>query len=300
MALFGPFECAPHLAVAVSGGRDSLALVLLAEEWAAAREGRVAGADRRPWAAARVGVGSGERPRDRLGRQRDCEAEILHWAEAEAALSGLQEAARDGALPAAARGLSPPRYSASAGRPPCRRPGRNRRHARAHGKAAPTVLPAWRLSSSMAGSAAAASAAGGAPGSGSRQRLTLVPSPGSTIRRTPIGASSACALRVGHSAGRALSRRYAAARPGRSRLAGRRWRPSGSRRPAKVAIDRSALCSPGAGPLQPAVEPGCPVGRRRRSSAAAGPVGAGGRRGFGPGVDARKVRNCPGFHPFRL
>ncbi len=39
----GPFEPAPHLAVAVSGGRDSLALGLLAHDWAAGRNGRIAG-----------------------------------------------------------------------------------------------------------------------------------------------------------------------------------------------------------------------------------------------------------------
>ncbi len=36
----GPFESAPHLAVGVSGGADSLALVLLAAQWARARGGR--------------------------------------------------------------------------------------------------------------------------------------------------------------------------------------------------------------------------------------------------------------------
>ena len=39
----GPFEPAPHLAVAVSGGRDSLALGLLAHDWAVACNGRVTG-----------------------------------------------------------------------------------------------------------------------------------------------------------------------------------------------------------------------------------------------------------------
>ncbi|MFA7430940.1 MAG: tRNA lysidine(34) synthetase TilS [Rhodospirillaceae bacterium] len=37
----GPFESAPHLAVGVSGGADSLALVLLAARWARARGGMV-------------------------------------------------------------------------------------------------------------------------------------------------------------------------------------------------------------------------------------------------------------------
>ncbi len=39
MAPFGPFEAAPTLAVAVSGGADSLALTLLARDWAAERGG---------------------------------------------------------------------------------------------------------------------------------------------------------------------------------------------------------------------------------------------------------------------
>lgn len=37
----GPFEADPHLAVAVSGGPDSLALALLAERWARMRGGRI-------------------------------------------------------------------------------------------------------------------------------------------------------------------------------------------------------------------------------------------------------------------
>jgi len=41
MAAFAPFEPHPHLAVAVSGGSDSMALTLLAHEWATARGGRV-------------------------------------------------------------------------------------------------------------------------------------------------------------------------------------------------------------------------------------------------------------------
>ncbi len=41
MARLGPFERAPHLAVAVSGGPDSLALTLLLAEWAHNRNGRV-------------------------------------------------------------------------------------------------------------------------------------------------------------------------------------------------------------------------------------------------------------------
>jgi tRNA(Ile)-lysidine synthase len=41
MAPLGPFEPAPHLAIAVSGGADSLALALLARDWARVRGGRV-------------------------------------------------------------------------------------------------------------------------------------------------------------------------------------------------------------------------------------------------------------------
>lgn len=41
MAALGPFEPAPHLAVAVSGGGDSLALLLLANAWAQACGGRI-------------------------------------------------------------------------------------------------------------------------------------------------------------------------------------------------------------------------------------------------------------------
>jgi tRNA(Ile)-lysidine synthase len=41
MAVLGPFETAPRLAVAVSGGPDSLALALLAADWAGARGGEV-------------------------------------------------------------------------------------------------------------------------------------------------------------------------------------------------------------------------------------------------------------------
>jgi tRNA(Ile)-lysidine synthase len=41
MAQLGPFETAPHIAVAVSGGRDSMALVLLVAQWVQARNGSV-------------------------------------------------------------------------------------------------------------------------------------------------------------------------------------------------------------------------------------------------------------------
>jgi tRNA(Ile)-lysidine synthase len=41
MARFAPFETSPRIAVAVSGGADSMALVLLAERWARARGGQI-------------------------------------------------------------------------------------------------------------------------------------------------------------------------------------------------------------------------------------------------------------------
>jgi tRNA(Ile)-lysidine synthase len=41
MSAFAPFEEAPALAIAVSGGRDSMALALLAADWSAAQGGRI-------------------------------------------------------------------------------------------------------------------------------------------------------------------------------------------------------------------------------------------------------------------
>ena len=41
MAPLGPFETAPRIAVAVSGGADSMALALLADRWAGERDGRI-------------------------------------------------------------------------------------------------------------------------------------------------------------------------------------------------------------------------------------------------------------------
>jgi 3'-phosphoadenosine 5'-phosphosulfate sulfotransferase (PAPS reductase)/FAD synthetase len=41
MDRLGPFEPCPHLAVAVSGGADSMALTLLAGDWAVRRGGEV-------------------------------------------------------------------------------------------------------------------------------------------------------------------------------------------------------------------------------------------------------------------
>ena len=92
MAALGPFERAPIVAVAVSGGADSLALTLLADEWAGGRRGRVIGLSVdhgiRPAAAGecrQVGVWL-----DELG----IEHHILDW-RAPPPSSGVQAAARE-------------------------------------------------------------------------------------------------------------------------------------------------------------------------------------------------------------
>jgi tRNA(Ile)-lysidine synthase len=91
MAPFEPFERAPVVAVAVSGGRDSLALALLAGEWAGARGGRIVGliVDHalRPDSAMEAAA------TEALLRRHGCDAEILHWSGAKPQ-AGLQEAAR--------------------------------------------------------------------------------------------------------------------------------------------------------------------------------------------------------------
>ncbi len=91
MAPFGLFERRPHLAVAVSGGRDSLALALLADDWAREREGRllalIVDHDLRAESAEEA-----KATRDLL-RRRDIDAEILRWSGAKPR-RGIQEAAR--------------------------------------------------------------------------------------------------------------------------------------------------------------------------------------------------------------
>ncbi len=91
MAPFAPFESRPVLAVAVSGGRDSLALALLAGEWAIARGGHVVGLivdhGLRAEAAAEAGA-----TRDLLARH-GIAAEVLRWTGTKPK-HGLQEAAR--------------------------------------------------------------------------------------------------------------------------------------------------------------------------------------------------------------
>lgn len=92
MAPFGPFEARPDLAVAVSGGRDSLSLALLANEWAVGREGGVLALvvdhGLRPESAAESRM-----TRDRL-ESNGIECLVLHWTGPKPR-AGLQEAARD-------------------------------------------------------------------------------------------------------------------------------------------------------------------------------------------------------------
>jgi tRNA(Ile)-lysidine synthase len=91
MAPFEPFEGFPMLAVAVSGGRDSLALVLLAQGWAAARGGRAVGLivdhGLRPESAAEAAVTLGVLARHGI------DGAILAWSGIKPQ-ARLQEAAR--------------------------------------------------------------------------------------------------------------------------------------------------------------------------------------------------------------
>ncbi|WP_421997842.1 tRNA lysidine(34) synthetase TilS [Reyranella sp.] len=91
MAPLGPFERPPTVAVAVSGGRDSLALALLAQRWAVARGGAVVGLivdhGLRPASAGEAAQAAATL--EALG----CRQEILCWTGAKPA-SGVQAAAR--------------------------------------------------------------------------------------------------------------------------------------------------------------------------------------------------------------
>jgi tRNA(Ile)-lysidine synthase len=95
MAALGPFEARPELAVAVSGGGDSMALALLVRDWVAGRDGR----------AVALVVDHGLRPgsdaeaRDVAGRLRGCglEAQLLGW-QGRKPTSGIQAAAREARL----------------------------------------------------------------------------------------------------------------------------------------------------------------------------------------------------------
>ncbi len=92
MAALGPFEARPDLAVAVSGGADSLALCLFADRWVRARGGRLVA----------LTVDHGLRPGSRqecatLARWlggRGIEHDILTWKGAKPA-AGIQAAARE-------------------------------------------------------------------------------------------------------------------------------------------------------------------------------------------------------------
>lgn len=91
MAPFEPFEHTPVLAVAVSGGRDSLALALLAHEWARSRAGKIVGliVDHGLRAESPTEAAATREVLERNG----CEAAILLWSGAKPR-SRLQEAAR--------------------------------------------------------------------------------------------------------------------------------------------------------------------------------------------------------------
>lgn len=92
MAALGPFERAPRLAVAVSGGSDSLALTLLAADWAREQGGEVVAltVDHRLRSDSRAEA-------EQTGRwlaARGIAHHILSWQEAESG-PGLQAAARE-------------------------------------------------------------------------------------------------------------------------------------------------------------------------------------------------------------
>ena len=91
MAALGPFERSPSLAVAVSGGSDSLALALLASDWARGQGGEVVAltVDHR----LRPESGAEAEQTGRWLAARDIPHHILPWLDAEAG-SGLQAAAR--------------------------------------------------------------------------------------------------------------------------------------------------------------------------------------------------------------
>ena len=92
MAPFAPFEARPALAVAVSGGRDSVALAALTHQWAGERHGRVLA----------LVVDHGLRPESAGEARATCErlatlgigAETLAWS-GEKPATRIQQAARD-------------------------------------------------------------------------------------------------------------------------------------------------------------------------------------------------------------
>lgn len=92
MAPFGPFETHPDLAVAVSGGRDSLSLALLAHEWAAGQGGRAVAliVDH----GLRKEAADEARTTARLLERQGIDSVVLRWT-GDKPRTGLQEAARD-------------------------------------------------------------------------------------------------------------------------------------------------------------------------------------------------------------
>ena len=91
MVPFDPFEAEPAVAVAVSGGRDSLALALLTHEWVAARSGRIVAliVDH----GLRSGSGEEAASTCTLLKSLGIEAVVLFWSGPKPR-SGLQAAAR--------------------------------------------------------------------------------------------------------------------------------------------------------------------------------------------------------------
>ena len=91
METFAPFENAPRLAVALSGGADSLSLCFLARDWTAARGGRVTALT----VDHRLRPESGEEARQVAAcmARHGIDHKILPWL-GEKPATGLQEAAR--------------------------------------------------------------------------------------------------------------------------------------------------------------------------------------------------------------
>ena len=283
MAPFAPFEAEPVLAVAVSGGRDSLALALLAHDWAVARKGRVLA----------LIVDHGLRPEsgaearttlERLGRHRHCRRDPglgRDEARQRAAAGGARRA-----LPAAPRRLPTPRHPAPAGGASCRRPG---------GDASPCARRAQSGPDGLAGMAAAVE---------HRDARLLRPLLGvprdrldgdardawhrldrrSVERRPPLRARAGSPGRQ-----RASRRRSRTRRPGRRAIAlwpRRRWRPSMSSRMARSPWITLARVAHGRGNCSPSAEPGRP-GRRPAAIIRRGATGWSGRRhGFRRGRSA--------------
>jgi tRNA(Ile)-lysidine synthase len=120
MAPFEPFEAAPILAVAVSGGRDSLALALLAHDWASRRSGRIIGlvVDH----ALRAEAAAEAEATLRVLSAHGIDGAILHWSGAKPS-SGLQEAARVARYRLLRDECRRPRHSSPLAGPSCRRSG---------------------------------------------------------------------------------------------------------------------------------------------------------------------------------